>query len=645
MMYSCVMDFNQYPPDCFVSIVLLIYYHIIQYPKAKYHLLLMRRKNKPTIGNLSNAQTLNDLEPTHLQELLEFHTLGRNIIATLLKEIHNNDKRAQSSSNNNTSSISFKLGYHAIPSLQPLHLHIISTDLESPCITNRKHVVSFTSTLFFVEAASVERHLESAFVDKNINMVLTVRKERAKSVLECTPMTCTNCGREAVSGPDWKRHNSQCSEIAGSGGKGVASKLNSLLGWSRKVAPKTEESASNYKDEPQKQKASAKQDATDIVSMTPTNFTISESKSRYIIYMAITEKANSLFAHGLKKCDGACHGELKQCLQIDQTRHVTLYDGYLSPSQVRSLTFNGDFTPLDIGIDGWKPWGGGAYLSLSQASERELKKLLTKIDGIPINGTTAEEVKCDHLSLYRRRKETTMPYDTMKREFRSICEATESHSWGSVEGVGIRIKAFGSPYNECKVLADGASSIIDAVQSNAGVHSLLPPAGVPYVLVLIGLPGSGKTNFASRLANSMPSKFVRICQDEMGSRGACIDLARRTLVEGKVAIIDRTNVDILQRKHWFEVANEGVDRPYPCDCIIFEYDKDVCIRRCKERQGHSLSPNLAALVVNRMSKRYERPYPEENFRHIEYVTSFDMADKLVDKYLGQSSGSHKRKRA
>ena len=47
-----------------------------------------------------------------------------------------------------------------------------------------------------------------------------------------------------------------------------------------------------------------------------------------------------------------------------------------------------------------------------------------------------------------------MPYARMKVEFQKIRDATESYSWGSVQGVSIRIKAYGTPYNECKVLAD-----------------------------------------------------------------------------------------------------------------------------------------------------------------------------------------------
>jgi hypothetical protein len=195
----------------------------MQYPKAKYHMLLMRRKFNNHIGNLIHVNTLNDVEPSHLHELREFHALGR-AIATQISEYH----RTHEMSSNQP--IIMKLGYHAIPLMEPLHLHIISSDLDSICITKREHVVSFTSPLFFVEAEAVEQHLENAFTS---SIALTIRKDRAQSVRHYTPMICVRCGRAAVSVPDWKRHNQLCSKLPTK--KESSRRLNSLLGWRRAV--------------------------------------------------------------------------------------------------------------------------------------------------------------------------------------------------------------------------------------------------------------------------------------------------------------------------------------------------------------------------------------------------------------------------
>lgn len=189
----------------------------------------MRRRNKQHLGGMSRVNSLNDLEPSHLSELREFHSLGRSI-ASRIEEYHEDSSKAL---RDDSQPMTMNLGYHAIPSFEPLHLHIISSDMDSDCITKRKHVVSFTSRLFFVDPEAVEQHLESAFVDA-IPMAISVRGERARSVLDNAPMACLRCGRVAASVPDWKRHNQRCSPQK----RGVTSRgrLNSLLGWRKQIS-------------------------------------------------------------------------------------------------------------------------------------------------------------------------------------------------------------------------------------------------------------------------------------------------------------------------------------------------------------------------------------------------------------------------
>ena len=179
-----------------------------KFPKAKHHLLLMCRDYSTNPSCLMNVKSLNDLTKAHLCELREFHNLAKSIAAAISGD----------------EPTSFKVGYHSIPSLLPLHLHIISSDLDSPCITTRKHIVSFSST-FFVTADEVENHLESAFVD---SLSVNVRGQRAQDVLDSTPLECQYCDRAALNVPDWKRHNQTC-KVKTPNKKERA--FNSLLGW------------------------------------------------------------------------------------------------------------------------------------------------------------------------------------------------------------------------------------------------------------------------------------------------------------------------------------------------------------------------------------------------------------------------------
>ena len=51
----------------------------------------------------------------------------------------------------------------------------------------------------------------------------------------------------------------------------------------------------------------------------------------------------------------------------------------------------------------------------------------------------------------------------------------------------------------------------------------------PFVLLLIGIPGSGKSHFASRLEAESNEQIVRVNQDTLGSLKRCITVARAAL--------------------------------------------------------------------------------------------------------------------
>lgn len=42
----------------------------------------------------------------------------------------------------------FKIGYHAVPSMVRLHLHVISDDMNTPCVKTKKHWNSFNTDFF-----------------------------------------------------------------------------------------------------------------------------------------------------------------------------------------------------------------------------------------------------------------------------------------------------------------------------------------------------------------------------------------------------------------------------------------------------------------------------------------------------------------
>lgn len=69
---------------------------------------------------------------------------------------------------------------------------------------------------------------------------------------------------------------------------------------------------------------------------------------------------------------------------------------------------------------------------------------------------------------------------------------------------------------------------------------------------MIGPPASGKSTIARRLEAS--GNCVRINQDTLKTRPACLKAARGVLTGGKSVIVDNTNSNRTQRQDWINLA-------------------------------------------------------------------------------------------
>lgn len=132
------------------------------YPKGKKHVLVISRQD--------GLDRLADVGKGHLPLLQHMHNLGEDWITYFLNE---------------DPSLIFRLGYHSVPSMRQLHLHIISQDFDSPCLKNAKHWNSFT-TSFFQDSKKVLTELESH------GKVTTCSKEEEARLLN-SPLSCHRC--------------------------------------------------------------------------------------------------------------------------------------------------------------------------------------------------------------------------------------------------------------------------------------------------------------------------------------------------------------------------------------------------------------------------------------------------------------------
>ena len=146
------------------------------YPKAKHHFLVLPKENIPSL------RTLNSSHLSLLQRMLEF---GK----SLEEEIKTKD-----------STVNFQHGYHAVPSMTRLHIHVISRDFNSPCLKTKKHWNSFVFE-FFLPAEEVIKRLQTSG---------KVEVDKAKyEVTLKSPLKCHVCHVTCKNMPTLKLHISQ----------------------------------------------------------------------------------------------------------------------------------------------------------------------------------------------------------------------------------------------------------------------------------------------------------------------------------------------------------------------------------------------------------------------------------------------------
>lgn len=142
-----------------------------KYPKARYHWLVLPWESIPNLKAVRSEHC--DLLK-HMQKIA--------------------DRMIQQCPD--ASVLRFRTGYHAIPSMSHVHLHVISQDFDSPCLKNKKHWNSFT-TDYFIDSQDVIEMVEKSGR-------ITV-KERMDELLKL-PLRCHVCQKELSTMPSLKEH-------------------------------------------------------------------------------------------------------------------------------------------------------------------------------------------------------------------------------------------------------------------------------------------------------------------------------------------------------------------------------------------------------------------------------------------------------
>lgn len=185
----------------------------------------------------------------------------------------------------------------------------------------------------------------------------------------------------------------------------------------------------------------------------------------------------------------------------------------------------------------------------------------------------------------------------------------------------------------------------------------------PLLIVFIGFPGSGKTHFATRLAEkigavTLNSDAMRIAMFGSLERiehirqtdrprlysdvfGAMDYAATQTLRAGHSVIYDAQQTKRRDRKHIEEVA-KNVDAI--AVLVWIKTSPEVALRRGQEREAradsHQYTEEKMKMLIERFSKVTDMPKPTENLIEIngelpfneQYVLYEKQLKKILDEY-------------